>query len=426
MVAGYFMYQYAGQQPVHYSNNKTNDGIKKDSLSLKNPGQLSAERTTGQNNSTVPANKNVYTVPKTSSPKTNRPAGFVIKERKYKKTGNAVSSNNSNNSSGQLKINNETTTNDVSAAMEKQLQNNLPANELIITNDSTKLIDNAARNDSLNNNIAQTDSTQINQDKKENVKQQKIKKPSNNNYAIPKWQWGINAFYGGSNVIENLVDFNKTAPANLSYSPRPVTGNIDTAHGNSNPYTASNAYQFGFVVQKKIMKNGFISTGLNFIHLSTKSDVTGKKDSAYTVQNGNIITNSFYVNSFYQPGPSETYTNTYNFIELPVYFQQDLFYRHKLSLSYNAGFSIRQLLSSDALIYNRYSNIYYSKDELLRKTQWQFSAGINLKINAGKNMAVYVGPQFSYSLSNLLKDKDAGNFHLMIYGVQAGLMFHKK
>ena len=114
------------------------------------------------------------------------------------------------------------------------------------------------------------------------------------------------------------------------------------------------------------------------------------------------------------------------YARLPVYFQHDVFYRHKLSLSYNAGFSIRQLISSDALIYNRYSNIYYSKDELLRKTQLQVLAGINLKINTGKNMAVYVGPQFSYSLSNLLNDNDVGNFHLINYGVQAGLMFHKK
>jgi len=425
LVAGYFMYQYARQQPVHYTNNKTNEELKKDSLSLKNPGQLPAEKTTGQNSSTVPANKNSYTAPKTSPPKTNRPATFDIKESKYKTPGiptNAVSSNNNNNSSGQLKINQETTTNDVPVVMEQQLQNNEP----VAANDSTKLIDNAARNDSLNKNIAQTDSIQIKQGKKESAKKGIVKNPSDKNYTIPKWQWGVNAFYGWSNAIENLVDFNKAAPANLSYSPGIVTGSVDSTHHNSNPYSASNAYQFGFVVQKKIMKNGFISSGLNFIHLSTKSDVTGKKDSAYTVQNGNIITNSFYVSSFYQPGPSKAYTNTYNFIELPVYFQQDVFYRHKLSLSYNAGFSIRQLISSDALIYNRYSNIYYSKDELLRKTQWQVMAGINLKINTGKNMAVYVGPQFSYSLSNLLNDKDVGNFHLINYGVQAGLMFHKK
>ena len=214
-------------------------------------------------------------------------------------------------------------------------------------------------------------------------------------------------------------------PSNLTGNPGTGVGRSDTSY-KSNPYSPSNAYHFGFVVQKKIIKNGFIATGLNFIHLSTKSDVTGKKDSAYTVQNGGIISNSFYVNSFYQPGPSTTYTNTYNFIELPVYFQQDVLYRHTFSLSYNAGFSVRQLLSSDALIYNRHSNIYYSKDELLRKTQWQVLAGISLKINTGKNMAVYIGPQFSYSFSNLLKDKDAGNFHLINYGLQAGLMFHKK
>jgi hypothetical protein len=430
LVAGYFMYQYGRQQPqsIHYANSKTNKGPERDSLSLKNPGQISTEKTTGQNSSIVSANKNDHTVSKASSPKTNRPAVFVKKESKYKNSSlsiNVVSSNN-NNSSGQLKINPEITTNDVSAVMEKQLQNNAPVNEPIVANDSTKLIDNAARNDSLNKNIAQTDSMQINQDKKESAVKRIAKNPSNKNYTIPKWQWGINAFYGRSNAIKNLVDFNKAAPANLDYSPRPVTGNIDTAHYNSNPYTASNAYRFGFVVQKKIIKNGFISSGLNFIHLSTKSDVTGKKDSAYTVQNGNIITNSFYVSSFYQPGPSKTYTNTYNFIEIPVYFQQDVFYRHKLSLSYNAGFSMRQLLSSNALIYNRYNDIYYSKDELLRKTQWQFLAGVNLKINTGKKVAVYIGPEFSYSLSNLLKDNDAGNFHLINYGVQAGLMFHKK
>src|SRR6478735_7603999 len=201
LVAGYFMYQNARQQPVHYTNNKTNEELKKDSLSLKNPGQLPAEKTTGQNSSTVPANKNSYTAPKTSPPKTNRPATFDIKESKYKTPGiptNAVSSNNNNNSSGQLKINQEITTNDVPVVMEQQLQNNTPVNEPVAVNDSTRLIDNAAHNDSLNKPIAQTDSIQIKQDKKESAKRGVVKNPSDKNYTIPKWQWGVNAFYGWS------------------------------------------------------------------------------------------------------------------------------------------------------------------------------------------------------------------------------------
>jgi hypothetical protein len=414
---------------VHYTSNKANSGLERDSLSLKDPGQLSAGKTTGQNSSTLPAVKNDHTTPKASS-STNNLSKFIIKEKKDKTPGiltNAVTSNNNNSKSEQLKINSVTSANDGSATG-KQLQNNVTPTETATTKDPTALLNNTEHNEALNKTVAQTDSLQIKQNTQQSAIQQVIKKTSNNNFTIPKWQWGITASYGRSNAIQNLVDFNKSAPASLDYNVGPglITGRVDTGHYNNKPYTPSNAYQFGFVVQRKIIKNGFISSGLNFVHLSTKSDVNAKKDSAYTVQNGNIITNSFYVSSFYQGGESKAYTNTYNFIELPVYFQQDLFYRHKLSLSYNAGFSIRQLLSSDALIYNRYSNIYYSKDELLRKTQWQFLAGINLKINAGKNMALYVGPQFSYSLSNFLKDKDAGNFHLMNYGVQAGIMFHKK
>ena len=52
--------------------------------------------------------------------------------------------------------------------------------------------------------------------------------------------------------------------------------NFDTAIQNSHPFSSSNSYAFGAVVQKKIFKNGFISTGLNFTHLSTKANVNKK------------------------------------------------------------------------------------------------------------------------------------------------------
>ena len=56
------------------------------------------------------------------------------------------------------------------------------------------------------------------------------------------------------------------------------------------------------------------------------------------------------------------------------------------------AFSVRQLLSSNALIYNPGNNIYFSKDALLRKTQFQFTAGLNFEINTGKTNSIFVGP----------------------------------
>jgi hypothetical protein len=132
----------------------------------------------------------------------------------------------------------------------------------------------------------------------------------------------------------------------------------------------------------------------------------------------------YNINQYFQSGSLQTFTSKYNFIELPVYFQQDFFPNKKVSFSYNAGLSVRQLISSDALIYDPYKNIYFFKDDLLRKTQFQFLAGLNLKINTGSN-SIYAGPQFSYSLSDLFKSSNS-SFHLINCGLQVGVMFHKK
>jgi len=162
------------------------------------------------------------------------------------------------------------------------------------------------------------------------------------------------------------------------------------------------------------------------VHLSTRSDAGKKVDTAFLLQPSNGWSNTFSVAQYYQSDNTSKHTNTYNFIELPVYFHQDIKPQNKFSFSYNAGFSIRQLVSSNALIYDPYNNIYFSKDALLNKTQLQFAAGLNLKINTGKSNALYIGPQFSYSVSGLYKDNSAGKFHFMNYGLQATFLLHKK
>jgi len=271
-----------------------------------------------------------------------------------------------------------------------------------------------------NKNFAGNDSDLLAQNEK-TTPEQAVKKASAVKYKIPNWQWGVVAFYGKSNAIESMLDFNKSA---LAYVSNPGTNNIDTVVNTAHPFSASHAYQFGGIVQRKILKNGFITSGINFIHLSTEANIKQQVDSAVFIPGYNGLGNN-YVSQYYQPGSLKNYRSTYNFIELPLYIQQDFFPEKKISFSYNAGFSMRQLLSSKALIYDQYNNIYFSKDELLHKTQFQFAAGLSLKINAGKSSAIYIGPQFAYSLSGLLKNTN-NNFHFMNYGLQAGLLFHKK
>lgn len=174
------------------------------------------------------------------------------------------------------------------------------------------------------------------------------------------------------------------------------------------------------------MKDGYISSGLNFTHLSSKASVNNKIDSSLIIQTSNDIRSFYAVNGYYQAGSLSTYISNYNFVELPVSLQQYFFQKKQIALSYNAGFSVRQLLSSNTLVYNPNNNVYFSKDDFFRKTQFQLLAGLRVEINTGKNNSVSVGPQFSYSLFNFAKNKNNGNFHFMNYGLQADFLLHKK
>ncbi len=235
------------------------------------------------------------------------------------------------------------------------------------------------------------------------------------------WQWGVTGLYAKSNLIENLTNLNIPS---AQYSNDPLTsGNYDTAFKTTHAFSPSAAYAFGTVVKKKIFKNGYLSSGLNFIHLSVKADIGKTVDSVIVIPSPAY---TYFVRGYAQPGFVKTNTSKYNFIELPVLFQQNFFHSKKTSLSYNAGFSVRQLISSSSLIYNQINNIYFSKEELLRKTQFQVAAGLSFEMNTGKNNSFFIGPQFTYSLSNLIKNPGNSSFHFINYGLQAGFLLHKK
>jgi hypothetical protein len=436
LTAGYFVY-YIAKNQTQNSNistvSKSSHLLKTDSISLEDSNNLPAQKSSSikdkaelsSNNKTEKAqNRNIYI-------KTSKPVEKLFVTNEYKKeepvnlnnTSNPQLTNLPNNNVQQLNIKPDKENDTI------LLQQNVQGNATTVFNKPANDDGNASRNIGKNsvpvyNDFAKADSTATVENKKNKAITKSTKNSPGSIYKIPAWQFGVIAAYGRSTAIEGLVDLHKSAYA--YNDPGSVNNNGDTVFHNAHPYTASDAYQFGVVLQKKILKNGFISSGLNFVHLSTKSGIHQKVDSTYLVQNNNGVTNAYSVKAYYQPGSSSTYTNTYNFIELPVYFQQDFFGAKQVGFSYNLGFSLRQLISSNALIYNQYNNIYFSKDELLRKTQFQFMTGLSLKINAGKSTSIYFGPQVSYSLSNLVKNDNNSSFYLVNYGLQAGLMFHKK
>ena len=438
--SGYFIY-HTSENKIQPTNNYAKNTIKDanaDSGSLNNPGKSIPEKNTEaahQNMGIKEEHANKIQQKKDIHANTKNSDKFIANSVKINKPViNKPDNNDLDNYKNdvQQQQKNQTTNNNKTIQPAEELQGDVVSqqqqsnfeNKQGVVDSSNTVAAFVQENKSLpDSNTLNKEAAQKNATSSQNKTPTTIK----NNYVLPKWQFGAVASYGKSNIVEGISsNNNKSLPAYLDNLSSAGGGNFDSSSGSNKPFSSSGSYQFGVVAQRKIIKNGFISSGLNFIHLSAKADIKNKIDSPYTIQTGSSLANTFYVNSFYQAGSAETYTSTYNFIELPVYFQQDLWYKHTVSLSYNTGFSVRQLLSSNALIYNKSSNIYYTKDDLLRKTQWQFLAALNLKINTGKSTSIYLGPQFSYSLSSQLKNSSNDNFHYINYGLQAGLMFHKK
>ena len=192
-----------------------------------------------------------------------------------------------------------------------------------------------------------------------------------------------------------------------------------------NPYNKNGAYNFGLTVQRKIFKNSSLNTGINLVHLSSKTNTALNLDSSLVPVIADLQSNN-YVGSFYRIGSAKTYINNFNFIEIPVTFQSNLFHVKNFSVLYDAGISAMQLISSKALIYDNHTNSFFSNDALFRKTQFQLMAGLNFQLKIKNSGSLLLGPDFNYSLSSYLKDNNYSRLHFIDYGAHASWIFNKK
>ncbi|MEO8711619.1 MAG: hypothetical protein ABI405_05815 [Parafilimonas sp.] len=431
ITAGYFIYHVSenrNQNVNSFASSKNDSPAVPGNISLKDSDKLNIQTPLDKKDtSRLATNDKTNTLKNDIKIYDTENNSIKISKNKYAYHKSIPVSNNS-----LLQSNDNNNTDEQQTNLPSIKQNNITAlsdqsfyKDSAIAEQKTSVRDTAismAENDIADNISPNADSIIIKENRANVAVKNSTKKSAANNYKSPNWQFGISALYGRSNIVEGLITAEKSLTQSLS-NPGPVAF-YDTIFHNKHPYTSSNAYGFGVLIQKKITKHGFITLGINYMHLSVKSDIGRTIDSAITVSSFNGSAN-YFINRYAQPGPIKKYTSNYNFVELPVYFQQDFLHTKNTSFSLNAGMSLLRLISSNALLYNQYNNVYFSKNDLLRKTQFQFMAGLNFKFNTGKNSSLYIGPQLNYSLSNLIKNNNS-NLHFVNYGIQAGILLHKK
>ncbi len=237
-----------------------------------------------------------------------------------------------------------------------------------------------------------------------------------------KWKWGITAMYGRNNLVNNFnLSAIKSSQAN-DYSADTISSRSIIS---GKPYKPASAHSYGIVLNRQIFKQAYLNLGLEYVHLSTKSYTA--MSSGYSLV---AVPSSFNLNSAnrnYITGSEKTYTNVYNFIELPVSLQNNLLHIKQFTLSYDIGVSVMQLINEKSLIYNSKNSIFFNDaSQLQRRTQFQLLSGLSLRLDTKNNGSFLFDPHVEYSLSGFLKTSDYDKLHYMQFDLQATWLLNKK
>ncbi len=245
-----------------------------------------------------------------------------------------------------------------------------------------------------------------------------------------KWQLGITAQYGRADLVENFLSLGSNFDKAYDLStPQNGTGGGSYTEYNFNvsrQVKAKDAFTFGFTLKKQLSARSSLITGIEYANLHTQIETGVKKDTtAIFYYNNNLSNQRTELNSFYRPGYGNTYTNSYSFIQVPVVYEHQLNLSHKLQIDWNAGLSLSQMVSTNAIVFDYNNQAFYSNNKLFRKTQVDMLAGLNMQFNNGKHATINLGPQFQYNFSNLFRSGSYGKQHLINYGLRATVLFKK-
>jgi hypothetical protein len=247
---------------------------------------------------------------------------------------------------------------------------------------------------------------------KDTSKQALITSESTKHTKKAKWKVGI-LFSGGiSKVGNSFLNEDKSAAVsdpNLSIAA-PAPGIV--------LQPSATKAGFGFIIGTFAEKNIFSKTklvlGINFksFNTSNKVGIRNATTRLYNVQSN--ITNA-----------NDTYTNRYNFIELPVTLKVQIGKGKNVPLFWQGGVVISELISSNALQFDQSSIYYYNDNSIFNKTQFGLNTSISAAVFSKRKNSFLIGPYFYYDVSRLANEGLYNKKHFVFTGLRAEIIFGK-
>ena len=200
--------------------------------------------------------------------------------------------------------------------------------------------------------------------------------------------------------------------------PTPLYGSPNTMY-KAAPIDPGIFLSAGMGVERKLATRWALKTGLQYSRFSNSIMVGNRMQQERQVFTGNSTSTT--ISTYYTPAPIKRYTMHYDFVELPLSI---LYLPGNGKMKLHAGTAASALISSNALHFDAANGVYYENNDLLNKMQLSLSAGIKFRIPVKNSNRLYVGPDFRYQVSGLLKD-NSNEKHLWSGAIEASWQLNK-
>lgn len=261
----------------------------------------------------------------------------------------------------------------------------------------------------------------VTEEKKDPVAKKK-KEPS-------KIKWGIDFSAGFASNNKKTLTFAGANAFDSYYATPGVSsgsGNLPVAVIPPSSVKPGAAFRLGLVGLWKFSKRSSISSGVQYAYSSNRMKVGKETDTTVMLQSSsNFFSSTRDVNGIYRGAQQNDYTNSYHFIQLPVWYHWQVNKGKKIPVQINTGMSVGYLVATNALVYNgTLGGIYFKDRKAFSKWHYSLGTGISFRFAAKNSSELVIGPELSFDMSRLVK-KDNTQY-LMFGGVNAKWFFPKK
>jgi hypothetical protein len=326
---------------------------------------------------------------------------------------------------------NKATNNEVvvsQSSIEKKLNEVIPSLDIVVKTDTTiafavgekKPEPTISAIDSIRSDSVSIDSVSI----KDSIQKQDtvaVKKTNVKKYASSKWKSNLVTASGLSGLSRLNVFNGLMAADSRYYTPSNSASGPGVIYARPSPVKKALSFSIGGSIQKQLSKRLLFSAGLQYKYYSN-TIMVGNKIVKDTVLEKDYSVSQYFTNRATSYSMDiAPYRNHYHLISLPLAINWQIF--KKLPLNLNTGFSIQQMIETNALTFGYNAQAYYHNDKAFNKTLLFTEYGLSYSMPFNKTYLT-IGPELQYGLTRLEKNNPV--HHLFSYGLKAQLQLNKK